>query len=60
MQRLDMDWGRQNPGHLAVMGGGEGLLPTFLVKQHLPLPGQSAFLSISSQRRAKNPVTQVP
>ena len=33
---------------------------TFLVKQHLPFPGQETLRSISSQRRVKNPETQVP
>jgi hypothetical protein len=28
--------------------------------QHLPFPGQTTFLSISSHKSAKNPVTQVP
>ena len=37
-----------------------GLDSTFLVRQHLPLPGQLAFLSISSQSNAKKPLTQVP
>ena len=31
-----------------------------LVMQHLPLPGHTADLSISSHSREKNPVTQVP
>lgn len=43
-------------------GGGGGLLDpsTFLVKQHRPFPGQAPALSISSQRRVKNPFTQLP
>ena len=57
-------------GGLLVCRGGDPppllpLLPeppssTFLVKQHLPFPGQETLLSISSQRRVKNPETQVP
>lgn len=43
-------------GGLFCVGGLGGAL----VMQQRPLPGQMARRSISSQRRAKNPVTQVP
>ena len=46
-------------GELVVPVGGLLLVGAF-VMQHLPLPGQIAFLSISSRSREKNPVTQVP
>ena len=55
------------PGHLSlVFGAGFGVVfgffgfSTFFVKQHLPFPGQWAFLSMASHSNAKNPVTQVP
>ena len=59
-QSEDMDWGKQNPGHLIGLAGFLFWGLTFLVRQHLPLPGQMAFLSISSQSNAKKPLTQVP
>lgn len=68
--------GMHTPGHLGFDGGGGGVgrgrggvgrgRPLFgrlggpLVMQQRPLPGQIALRSIASQRRAKNPVTQVP
>ena len=56
------------PGHLSfVFGNGLGVVvlsgldfSTFLVRQHLPLPGQWALRSIASHNKAKKPVTQVP
>ena len=63
----------QTPGHsfslFFFLGGGGGRLEdeedgllssTLLVMQHLPFPGHLTDRSISSQRRAKKPVTQVP
>ena len=50
-------------GRFGCRGGEPPLLPpssTFLVRQHLPFPGQETLRSISSQRRVKNPETQVP
>lgn len=64
VQSEDMDAGKQNPGHFPEFVGllvGLGFdSSTFFVKQHLPFPGQDAVRSISSQSRAKNPVTHVP
>ena len=56
----DMDWGKQKPGHLTFSFGFGFDSFTFFVLQHLPFPGHSAFLSISSQSKAKKPLTQVP
>lgn len=47
-------------GVLVVLVGGRLVLVGAFVMQQRPLPGQIAFLSISSHRREKNPVTQVP
>lgn len=47
-------------GGLVGLAVGLLVLVGALVIQHRPLPGQIAFLSISSQRREKKPVTQVP
>lgn len=50
-------------GRLVVRRGGPPLFGRFggpRVMQQRPLPGQIALRSISSQRSAKNPVTQVP
>ena len=59
--------GMHTPGHLSfVFGAGLGVVlaglgfSTFLVRQHLPLPGQCAFRSMASHNSAKNPVTHVP
>lgn len=46
-------------GELVVPDGGLLLVGAFVMQQR-PLPGQIAFLSISSQSKEKNPVTQVP
>ena len=61
-QSEDIDWGKQNPGHLIGLAGllFWGFESTFLVRQHLALPGHVAVLSISSQSNAKKPLTQVP
>ena len=66
LHKDDIDWGRQNPGHFLGgpldpdFSGGLFLVSTFFVMQHLPCAGHLAFRSISSQSKAKNPVTQVP
>merc|ERR1719150_196750 len=63
-----MIWGMHTPGQLLSLGLGvvvvvfeaEFFFFFLLFKQHFPLLGHFAFLSMLSQRRAKNPATQVP